>query len=168
LKKCNIIHKNLLKKGVLVHVFSFLLVFVNGMSRRGRKGNILKYKINLGRPKKGEFLVTLDDTCPIAIPKIVTIGVGKRKERYTTWLEASIENEDNNPDKDYRLKFLAFIHKLGLDNGYLFIDSTHFLREMQLECVKEFLVRNEEFLDQILPYIFETPIEVSGVEAIVP
>ncbi len=138
------------------------------MSRRGQKDIILKYKITLGRPKKGEFLVTLDDTCPIAIPKIVAIGVGKRKERYATWLEACIDNEDNSADKDYRLKFLAFIHSLGKDNGYLFIDSTHFLREMQLECVREFLVRNEEFLDQILPYIFETPIDVSDVKAIVP
>ncbi len=99
--------------------------------------------------------------CPIDIPVYISLGVSNKKRRYEVWLESCIENESNDPDKSRRLGFIAFIHKVGLKNRSIVLQSDHALWQMQVEAVKEFLIKHKEFLDSVLPYLFPDELRVS-------
>lgn len=124
----------------------------------------MSYTISLGKVQSGQFVINLDSPCPLGIPPFVTIGIGDRKKRYSDWLEGSIDNDGNNKDKSQRLNFLAFIHKVGIEQGYVNLESKHSLKSIQTECVKDFLIKHREFLDNILPYLFSDVVRVTELK----
>ena len=126
----------------------------------------MNYTITLGKGNGTQTLVELYPGCPVDVPAFVSIGVNSRMIRYKDWLDSSISNVTNDPTKTKRLRFLAFIHKVGTENGSITIQSKHALREMQIKCVKDFLIEHNEFLNTALPYIFNDVVNVSDNKGI--
>lgn len=115
----------------------------------------MNYTISLGRGNGEQVLIELYAGCPVDVPAYVGIGITNRLSRYKDWLNACVNNDSNDETKSKRLKFLAFIHKVGIEKGSICIQSKHPLREMQIKGVRDFLIEHKEFLDNALPYIFE-------------
>ena len=123
----------------------------------------MDYTITLGKGIPGQLIVELYSGCPVDIPVFVTLGINNRMARYSDWLNSCINNENNENTKAQRLRFLAFIHKVGTEKGSICIQSKHALKKMQVLCVKNFLIDNKDFLNDVLPYIFQDVTNISDI-----
>jgi hypothetical protein len=108
------------------------------------------YSIYIGK-KEGKVDVMLDGNNPSNIPTIVAAGVGNKHARYKKWLD------DSYSKNTQLLRFLAFIHKTGKEQGSINLLCRCQFASFHPLCIKEFLMENAETLDTLIPYMFNEP-----------
>lgn len=118
----------------------------------------MSYTITLGKNPKAAVEVHLDAPRPTAIPVHVAFGIGDKQKRYNAWLDKCF-NENAQ-----LLNFLAYIHKVGKEHGNVTLNSKGLLRNIQMNGVKDFLIKHEKLLDTLLPYIFQGYADISDIK----
>lgn len=109
----------------------------------------MSYQINFGEKDKGKPTFSLDYPSIIAMPMHLAIGIGDKKKRYKTYLEDSF---NYHPDL---LNRLVIIHEAAKEHGGVNLVSKSQFKDIQLQCVKEFLEANKEILSSLAPYVIE-------------
>ena len=107
------------------------------------------YEIYTSNNPKCTIEFHIDKPNITAIPSIVSLGIGNKKKRYDDYLENSIKDTTTG-----LFRYLAFIHKTGLENGCITLICKCSYKEFHAKSIKEFLIRNEETLTTLVPYLF--------------
>lgn len=110
----------------------------------------MSYTIHIGKSKDKSIKceVNIDGPNPTFIPAAIAIGVGDKLKRWEKHLD-SVYNKDQK-----LLRFLAFVHKQAKEHGSIALICNCKFKHLHALGIKNFLEKNRETLDMMLPYMF--------------
>ena len=109
----------------------------------------MTYKINLGIKSKDKPTFSLDYPYPTSVPIHMTIGTGDKRKQYHRFIDNCFN------DNQQLLNRLVTIHSAGKTFGEINLVSKSQFKDIQLQCIRDFLNQNQEILNTLAPYVAE-------------
>lgn len=122
-----------------------------------------QYTIQTTGLKNAKNVINVDKIPILRHPKSILVGGGSLAQKYTRYLD------ERGFEDTVLLRALAYIHKVGKKEGLVAvccsckIGKKH-LRDTHSEVIKTFILKNQEMLDTLLPYLFTNEVFTSKTQ----
>lgn len=124
------------------------------------------YEILTSKFKDVKLKVNIENPNPTGIPKIVMVGGGKVKTKYAAYLE------EHGFSNNKLLQFLVLIHKEAKKEGKVALMCTcKSGKESHADVLKEYILKNRETYDVMIPYLFPgepSSVPVTSIDSLDP